>query len=62
MKNNGGDDVWWSEIKMNCAVPVILYIWIAVPFVSSADSRPQEAVRPVRPWPYHYFSNKKKLT
>ena len=24
-------------------------------------TRPQEAVRPVRPWPYHYFS-KEKLT
>ena len=22
-------------------------------------ARPQEAVRPVRPWPYHYFSTKK---
>ena len=29
-----------------------------VPGVDNA--RPQEAVRPVRPWPYHYFSKKKK--
>ena len=23
---------------------------------SNGRARPQEAVRPVRPWPYHYFS------
>ena len=36
MKDNDDDAVWWSEGKMNCVVPMILYIWTVVLLVSSA--------------------------
>ena len=36
VENDYDDAVWWSEIKVNCVVPMILYIWIVVLFASSA--------------------------
>ena len=36
MKYNDDDAVWQREGKMNYVVPMILYTWIVVLFVSSA--------------------------